>query len=136
MIDIDSLIARDEIEQPHQLEQDFSDSLYIHADEYRGFQILLRQTMQHPILSRKQEQEYFETIQNGAGDDMKIEARNQIILHNQKLVLNIAMRYRGRGVTFKRGSATALSTGINQEERKPTKVAIAGNKVVMFPRRE
>ena len=99
MIYIDILISHEinQFETP-KLEQDFSDSLYIHADEYHGFQILLRQTMQHSILSRKQEQEYFETIQNGAGDDMKIEARNQIIIHNQKLVFSIARHYRGRGL--------------------------------------
>jgi RNA polymerase primary sigma factor len=100
MIDLDSLIARDEIEQPHNFEHDFSDTLYLNAEQYHGFQILLRQTMQHPILSKEQEQEYFETIQNGAGDDLKIEARNQIIIHNQKLVLSIAMRYRRRGLAL------------------------------------
>ena len=108
MIDIDDLIVRDEIDEPHNLEHDFdklnpadfSDGLYRNGEEYHGFQILLRQTMQHPILSRKQEQEYFSVIQNGADDDLKIEARNQIIIHNQKLVLSIAMRYRGRGLAL------------------------------------
>jgi RNA polymerase primary sigma factor len=98
MIDIDSLIAKEEIDEPHNLEPDFSDSLYIHAEEYHGFQILLRQTMQHPILSPEQEQEYFETIKNSADDDQKREARNQIIIHNQRLILSVAMRYRGKGL--------------------------------------
>lgn len=99
MIDIDSLIARDQIEvEPYQLEHDFSDVLYRNGEEYHGFQLLLRQTMQHPILSKEQEQEYFSVIQNGADNASKLEARNQIIIHNQKLVLSIAMRYRGRGL--------------------------------------
>jgi hypothetical protein len=47
MIDIDSLIARDEIEvEPHKLEHDFSDGLYRNGEEYHGFQILLRQNHQ------------------------------------------------------------------------------------------
>lgn len=107
MIDIDSLIARDQIEvEPYRLEDnfdklkeaDFSDGLYRNGENYHGFQLLLRQTMQHPILSKKQEQEYFAVIQNGADNASKLEARNQIIIHNQKLVLSIAMRYRGRGM--------------------------------------
>jgi len=106
MIDIDSLIAHQIEVEPYSLEDDFdklkkadfSDGLYRNGEEYHGFQLLLRQTMQHPILSKKQEQEYFAVIQNGADDASKLEARNQIIIHNQKLVLSIAMRYRGRGL--------------------------------------
>ena len=99
MIDIDSLIAHEtiKVEQP-ELEHDFPDALYLNGEEYQGFQILVRQTMQHPILSRQEEQKYFDIIQNGASDESKLEARNQIILHNQKLVFSIARRYQGRGL--------------------------------------
>jgi DNA-directed RNA polymerase sigma subunit (sigma70/sigma32) len=97
MIDIDSLIARDEIE-PSELEADFSDVIYRNAQDYHGFQILLRQTMQHPILSKEQEREYFYVIQNGANDNLRIEARNQIIIHHQKLILSVAKRYTSRGL--------------------------------------
>lgn len=110
MIDIDTLIANEiNQEQPSELEDDFLESVTPHlgadaegqsnlSEEYHGFQILLRQTMRHPLLTRHQEQEYFDIIQNGASDESKLEARNQIIIHNQKLVLSIAKRYRGRSL--------------------------------------
>jgi RNA polymerase nonessential primary-like sigma factor len=47
-------------------------------------------------LSREQEQELFSIIKNGASDEVRLEARNQLILHNQKFVLSQAKRFRGR----------------------------------------
>ena len=102
------------IESEDRKEPDLSiDARYAHLDyyeysgespEYRdttafnGLQLLLRQTMKHPILSKEQEQELFKLIKNGVSKEARISARNQLILHNQKLVLSIARLYRGRGL--------------------------------------
>lgn len=90
------------IESEDRKEPDLSiDAIYwphLNYDEYNGFQLLLRQTMKHPILSKEQEKELFKLIKNGVSKETRIEARNQLILHNQKLVLSIARLYRGRGL--------------------------------------
>ncbi len=59
-----------------------------------------RQTMHHPLLSKEEEKELFLLIQNGDTQESKLEARNQLIVNNQRLVLSIALRYRGRGFPF------------------------------------
>ena len=95
--DIYALIESEEIKEPD-LSIDAIYLPYLDYDEYNGLQLLLRQTMKHPILSKEQEKELFFIIKNGVSKASRIEARNQIILHNQKLVLSIAKLYRGRGL--------------------------------------
>jgi RNA polymerase sigma factor (sigma-70 family) len=96
--DIYALISDESIYEPD-LEGDYlTESIYIDEEDYNGLQILIRHTMQHPILSKEQEQELFRIITNGTSEDAKIEAQHQIILHNQKLVLSQAKQFRGRGL--------------------------------------
>jgi len=95
--DIYAIIESEEIKEPD-LSIDAIYLPYLDYDEYNGLQLLLRQTMKHPILSKEQEKELFFIIKNGVSKASRIEARNQIILHNQKLVLSIAKLYRGRGL--------------------------------------
>ena len=96
--EINDFIETEIINEPDLSIDPDSESLPIYENDYRGLQILMRQTMRHPILTKEQEQELFFTIKNSAEDDAKIEGRNQLILHNQRLVLSIARLYRGRGL--------------------------------------
>jgi RNA polymerase primary sigma factor len=96
--EIYALIESEPIYEPSLEGASLTESLDLNDDDYNGLQILLRQTMQHPILSKEQEQELFGSITNGTSDDAKREAKHQIILHNQKLVLSQAKQFRGRGL--------------------------------------
>ena len=87
-----------EIEDEQILEDNISSLLALQGEQYYGLKLLIRQTMQHPVLSREQEQDLFEVIRNGVDEDAKLEARNQLILHNQRFVFSIAKRYRGKGL--------------------------------------
>ena len=62
--DIDDLIETETetIEEEPGLEEDISNILALWGEEYHGLRLLIRQTMQHPVLSREQEQELFKII--------------------------------------------------------------------------
>ncbi len=96
---IDELIER-ETETYLDLEEDISSILSLHGEDYHGLQLLIRQVMRHPILSREQEQELFQIIQNGADYHSRSQARSEIILHNQKLVFSVAKQYSSRGLAL------------------------------------
>ena len=96
---IDELIER-ETETYLDLEEDISSILSLDGEDYHGLQLLIRQVMRHPILSREQEQELFQIIQNGGDYHSRLQARSEIILHNQKLVFSVAKQYRSRDLAL------------------------------------
>jgi len=80
--------------------------------EYDGRQTMCIQLMQHPILPREEETRLFDIIQNGSsGQDLldqptegrgstptqKLDARNTLLVHNQRLVYSVAKRYKWSG---------------------------------------
>ena len=62
-------------------------------NEYHRLPLYIRRMMEHPVLSKEQEQKFFYTIQNGASDNAKQKAREQLIVHNQRLILSVAKPY-------------------------------------------
>jgi RNA polymerase primary sigma factor len=66
-------------------------------DEYNGFKIYLRQISPYSPLNREQEQSLFRIFSRGTPRE-KIEARDRVILSNQWLIINIARKFRGRGL--------------------------------------
>ena len=78
--------------------EDVNDEVYWrYRDEYNGYHIMCNKLMRHPILSQEEEQSLLRQTQNGASDEQKLEARNRLILHNQRLVFNVAKKYSYKG---------------------------------------
>ena len=84
-----------------------SDTLFLYED-LNLLNCLFKKTLQHPVLEKDKEQELFSIIKNGESYEAiaegvghashAIEARNQLMLHNQRLILSVARGYRGRGL--------------------------------------
>jgi len=67
------------------------------GDEYNGLRIMCDQLMGHPVLSVEEERRLLEVIKNGCDDEQKLNARNTLLLYNQRFVFNIAKKYRYKG---------------------------------------
>jgi len=76
------------------------------SDDYNGFQIMCRLLMRHPVLPREEEQRLLQVAtdlsacdaQAGGGSSAeKLRARDTLLLYNQRLVFDVAKRYKFAG---------------------------------------
>jgi len=62
--------------------------------DYNGFQIMCRLLMCHPVLAREEEQRLLQIATDGGSSEEKLKARDTLLLYNQRLVFDVAKRYK------------------------------------------
>ena len=67
------------------------------GDGYNGFQIMCRLLMRHPVLPREEEQRLLKVATDGGSSEEKLRARDTLLLYNQRLVFDVAKRYKYAG---------------------------------------
>ena len=67
------------------------------GDDYNGFQTMCNLLMQHPLLPREEEHRLLKVATDGGSSEKKLEARNTLLLYNQRLVFDVAKRYKYAG---------------------------------------
>jgi len=64
------------------------------GDGYNGFQIMCRLLMRHSVLAREEEQRLLQVATDGGSSAEKLRARDTLLLYNQRLVFDVAKRYK------------------------------------------